>query len=330
MRKRLINFALALFSLTLGLAAAEVALRFAKLTRDNYVVLFRTDSDFKFHYRANQRLTTLFGERISIDRFGHRATSDYEQAKPAGVHRILILGDSVGFGLHVDDADVFTFGIAEQLSQRLGRAVEIINGSCESYNTFNELAWYRKEGRAYEPDEVWLLYVSNDVDTSPNDFYISPEGYSTSNPDSLLPLGLRVQLRRSALALLAHSAVTNALANSTSETTSDIPDSARAAAMQPLIELSREVMARASLRIFYLPRRVEVESGHRSPVYDWVAETAQGVDLIDLTKPLRELHERGDSPYLRGDSVHLSGLGHAVLRQTLLAAQPQLNEADVQ
>ena len=89
-------------------------------------------------------------------------------------------------------------------------------------------------------------------------------------------------------------------------------------------------MARASLRIFYLPRRVEVESGHRSPVYDWVAETAQGVDLIDLTKPLRELHERGDSPYLRGDSVHLSGLGHAVLRQTLLAAQPQLNEADVQ
>ncbi len=96
---------------------------------------------------------------------------DYPYGKPAGVRRILCLGDSFtnGFGVHREE----TF--ATLLEQALGGspgaadaadvidAWEVLNAGVAATGTAQQLAYFEHEGYRYEPDHVVLA-------VSPNDF----------------------------------------------------------------------------------------------------------------------------------------------------------------
>jgi lysophospholipase L1-like esterase len=87
--------------------------------------------------------------------------------KSADELRILALGDSITFGWGVPQDQIFTFKLEQSLQNRLGRNVRVINSGVGGYNTVQELAYFKREGLAYDPNLVILTYVENDIDRTP-------------------------------------------------------------------------------------------------------------------------------------------------------------------
>jgi lysophospholipase L1-like esterase len=94
-----------------------------------------------------------------------RDDHDYAVAKPEGVTRVLVIGDSMAFGWGVDLKD----GLAEQTEQRMnakapdGKRVEVLNLSQPTFNTIAEITLLRTQGLAYDPDVVVLAYTLDDA-----------------------------------------------------------------------------------------------------------------------------------------------------------------------
>lgn len=84
---------------------------------------------------------------------------EYANPKPDGVTRVLVLGDSITYGINVAAAATFS----EQTEQSLGGQVEVINAGVAGYTPYNELLFFREAGRRFEPDVVVVAFSLNDV-----------------------------------------------------------------------------------------------------------------------------------------------------------------------
>jgi lysophospholipase L1-like esterase len=77
--------------------------------------------------------------------------------------RILVLGDSITFGIYVEDNETFCC-LLEKKSHEGGIPLEVLNGGVDGYWPRNELLWFRSKGIFFEPDIVVLvLFVGNDL-----------------------------------------------------------------------------------------------------------------------------------------------------------------------
>ncbi len=77
--------------------------------------------------------------------------------------RILVLGDSITFGIYVDDDETFC-RLLEKKSREVGIPLEVLNGGVDGYWPRNELLWFGSRGISFGPDIVILvLYIGNDV-----------------------------------------------------------------------------------------------------------------------------------------------------------------------
>ena len=314
------NIVLVSSALAIAALAAEQFLRIGKLTRDVDKARFVSHPAYKFHYLPDQQFTTLHGATVTINHYGFRDSGSYDLDRKSGKYRILIIGDSVGFGMNVSDELIFTNGLAEELSEIIGAEVEIVNASCQSYNTHNELAWYNSIGSRLNADEVWLFYVSNDIAESASDFYVSPDGYSTSNPSSVIPLRWRVSMRTSALFMLLNQGLSEL---SRQRSPAQDPDIVRTRIMNSelaLATLLQEINSRSRLRIMSLPRRPEVEERQSSAGAQLLTRVAQrhGYPVTDLAPALSSVRANGKDPFLPYDAVHLSPAGHEALRDVLI------------
>lgn len=87
--------------------------------------------------------------------------------KPDDVFRILVLGDSITFGLGVKEEEVFPEALEEVLNgnAKAGSAqFEVINAGVPGYGTTQELLQYQLYGRQLNPNLVILAFlVSNDL-----------------------------------------------------------------------------------------------------------------------------------------------------------------------
>lgn len=111
------------------------------------------------------------GLDLSIGSFHLRTNSlgcrgpEVAREKPAGTFRIVLLGDSVGFGWGVNDEVTFARRLeAEWNAASPGRRLEVINTCHPMYDTNQEEAALREVGLALQPDLVLLVYVVNDVE----------------------------------------------------------------------------------------------------------------------------------------------------------------------
>lgn len=82
--------------------------------------------------------------------------------KPAGVKRVLVLGDSLAYGLFVPAGETFPREMERLLKQK-DNAFEVINAGVNGYTTFNEVRFFQSEGVRYEPDHVILAFCFNDI-----------------------------------------------------------------------------------------------------------------------------------------------------------------------
>jgi lysophospholipase L1-like esterase len=102
--------------------------------------------------------------RIRINRYGYR---DREWTdKPAGVHRIAVLGDSITAAVQVPVEDTWWRQLEDRL-QTCGyrdRPVEIMNFSASGYGTAQHLETLRHHLAPHQPDEIWVAFFpGNDV-----------------------------------------------------------------------------------------------------------------------------------------------------------------------
>lgn len=99
---------------------------------------------------------------IQINSHGLRDV-EHEYVKPAGVYRILILGDSFIEALQVPLEETLGRRLETELRDA-GRRVEVISAGVSGYGTAGAVLFFEREGVRYNPDLVVLaFYPGNDV-----------------------------------------------------------------------------------------------------------------------------------------------------------------------
>ncbi|MCX5700291.1 MAG: hypothetical protein NTZ63_01960 [Candidatus Omnitrophica bacterium] len=104
-----------------------------------------------------------------INKYGIRDRF-YSIDKPNDVFRILVLGDSIGFGLCTDKEilrveDTFAKVLERELNQvsfSNFKSVEVINLSVSGYDTIQEVEFLKEKGLIMQPDIVIIAYCLND------------------------------------------------------------------------------------------------------------------------------------------------------------------------
>lgn len=111
----------------------------------------------------------VMGVDVDINSQGLR-DREYSLEKPAGVYRILLLGDSTTLGWG-DPLNETTPKILEQTlnAERVPgvERFEAINAGVGNYDTVQEVTYYETRGRTFHPDLVILVYFINDPEPVP-------------------------------------------------------------------------------------------------------------------------------------------------------------------
>lgn len=160
MRKPLPEFLLALGTVVIfggALAGCEGALRFAE---PRYLDRVKGPTVYSEAYGWTLRpgfQGTLHGVFTTVNSLGYRGREHPVTEAPART-RVLMLGDSITFGIGVADAETFS-ALLDDRAERFS----VINLGVEGYGTDQELTRLEREGLAYHPAVVILNFcVAND------------------------------------------------------------------------------------------------------------------------------------------------------------------------
>jgi len=158
-----VRHGLMLLAITTPLAILAIEVRLSTAAIENERIALSDDAVLRYTYRPGHKAEISAGETIAITENGlwdvpHRVP------KPAGVTRVVVLGDSVPNDPSVPFRKRFPKQLEAMLAERAtpGRKVEVLNVSCEGYNTLQEVRLLETVGVQYEPDVVVLAYVLND------------------------------------------------------------------------------------------------------------------------------------------------------------------------
>jgi len=150
-------------STVLGIGMAELGFRVFWLKT---LTLGEGIEDPHFHHRLKPNQSYHFTSKefdvtVRTNRFGLRGP-DPVVPKPAGIIRILMLGDSFTFGFPVKDDEAFCSLIERGLKAK-GYPVEVINGGVSGYSPTLEYISLRDQFLAFQPDLVILWYDRGDL-----------------------------------------------------------------------------------------------------------------------------------------------------------------------
>jgi hypothetical protein len=163
--------ALVAFGILLPLGGLEVALRIYDATRPAPPELpasfWRPERPYGWLHVPNMegRYFDEHGEFSVTAKISTQGLRDVDHAfeKPAGVFRILLLGDSYMEGMQVEQDQIFARTLEKKLNDG-GRRVEVINACAAGWGTDNELIYLREVGFRFSPDLVLLAFTTaNDV-----------------------------------------------------------------------------------------------------------------------------------------------------------------------
>lgn len=163
------RLALLAVSLLLPLAVVEAALRlFGPILPGSYNTgSFLTTHPVygRFHVpRFDGWVKTHeFASRVRINSLGLRGP-ERGYARPDGVRRVLVLGDSFVEAAQVDEAASTVGRLEAALNARGDASFEVLNAGVGGWGTGQQLVYLREEGYRYEPELVIvMLYLGNDV-----------------------------------------------------------------------------------------------------------------------------------------------------------------------
>jgi hypothetical protein len=119
--------------------------------------------------RANQPSVTYYHTtpecyvKMETNSHGIRSNREIPYEKPAGVKRIVVLGDSYGMGYEVDLDQMFLSQLEARVKEA-GVPCEVVNLSVSGHGNAEELLALRAEGFKYQPDLVLVCWHSTDLD----------------------------------------------------------------------------------------------------------------------------------------------------------------------
>ena len=120
--------------------------------RPNAEVVHRYPSDLRGRFDEGATVT------YRINSLGLRGPETTVR-KPAGVRRLIGLGDSFTFGIGVRAEDTFL----AVLGRHLGPSFEVLNMGILAYDTAREVAFLRHVGLDFAPDVVVICFFLNDA-----------------------------------------------------------------------------------------------------------------------------------------------------------------------
>jgi lysophospholipase L1-like esterase len=179
MKRGLAKLGLLFLGATLGLGLAEAIVRVlgvapgaASIEVDRAYGTFVSHPNPKLAYVPKPG-----GADINADGFRDH---DYPTEKDAHTLRIVVIGDSIGFGFCNEDRAIpIEATFPKVLERELDPAsfagidrVEVLNLSVSGYDTIQEVEFLREKGLAYDPDLVLVAYCLNDWTSSSWELYL--------------------------------------------------------------------------------------------------------------------------------------------------------------
>lgn len=111
--------------------------------------------------------TSTRGEDVRANLFGMREKA-YAMPKPAGLVRVVLLGDSLVYGLNVQQDQRLGSHLERRLREAFGEEaavdVEVLSLGIASWNIWNECAFLRRQVGLLRPDLVVHVLTDNDLD----------------------------------------------------------------------------------------------------------------------------------------------------------------------
>lgn len=101
--------------------------------------------------------------RIQVNAAGFRDDRAYPPPKPAGLRRVLVLGDSFSFAGKVALEQTFPKRLEALLNAADPGRYQVLNLAVPGYNTQQEMLQLAERGLAFEPDLVIVAFVLNDA-----------------------------------------------------------------------------------------------------------------------------------------------------------------------
>jgi hypothetical protein len=94
---------------------------------------------------------------------GHRDV-EVTLAKPAGVFRILVLGDSFTVGANVRQEEAYPKVLEKHLKSVYGPRIQVVNAGVGGWDPFQYAQYFEHYGRQFEPDLILIgFFVGNDT-----------------------------------------------------------------------------------------------------------------------------------------------------------------------
>ncbi|HWR52060.1 MAG TPA: SGNH/GDSL hydrolase family protein [Bryobacteraceae bacterium] len=156
------NLTLVAASLVFTLLLGEVALRIAGVEHPEWYI---EDPDLAGRLRPGaQGWFRKEGKAyVRINSSGLR-DREHAKAKPPGVLRVAVLGDSFAEAMQVDQEHTFWSVLEHRLNACATRKVEVLNFGVSGYGTAQELIMLRRDVWQYDPDIILLaFFTGNDV-----------------------------------------------------------------------------------------------------------------------------------------------------------------------
>lgn len=160
-------------SIALGLLTSEGLVRlFARVSGprgerlarfDPLLVRYVPHGDFGYRQRPNSTELFSSGASAHANSMGYRGPL-VSPAKPSGVYRIVLLGESTTQGWGVDDNETIDEYMREMLRARYpDRPIEVVNLALGGYDSYQIFERMRSDGVPLSPDLVILNSGINDV-----------------------------------------------------------------------------------------------------------------------------------------------------------------------
>lgn len=107
----------------------------------------------------------MYGAYVKINSLGFRG-KEYSARKSEGTERIFVLGDSMTFGLGVNNGEPYAERLEALLNTQSGKKYEVWNLGHVGHNTLQELEALKLKWLLYDPDFIIIGYHINDPECS--------------------------------------------------------------------------------------------------------------------------------------------------------------------
>ncbi|MBV8199766.1 MAG: SGNH/GDSL hydrolase family protein [Acidobacteria bacterium] len=339
------KLALMLGGVLVALLAAELLVRAAGAAPKVYAIRkgrFQLSHNPKIGYEPVPLLYT--GRDLSFYDYLGASNSlgfrdrEHSVAKPAGVYRIVVLGDSIAAGLHVErNEDVFP-PILERLLGQAGLRAEVINLAVSGYNTQQEVELLREKGLRYHPDLVLVAYTMSSREHLDGDILktlLEAEqqqgGVSSARVDSWLVKSALYRFLRFRVLAARRPAPGPAPATAGGAGPQHYLDLVSTDTVAPYFGVLRDLSRRQHFQVLIavFPRFVRSFGYYTfGRQHQFVADLAKrnGFALVDLLVPFSDCRKASDEP-VSSDNFHPSPYGHrcaaAAIARAVLALPPR-------